>query len=568
MSQKYYIQGGFLTFILGISLLSCSGPEPRPVSADLIFRNGAIYTMDAAQSWAEALAIQNGKILYVGSYSEVEKLISADTKVVDLEGKMVLPGFHDSHIHLVTGGVELGQCDLNGLLTQEEIFEKIRRYASENPDKEWIVGGGWDLPLFPEANPTKEQLDQVVSDRPAYLSAADGHSAWVNSKALAVAGITGETADPEGGRIERVKGTNEPSGTLRENAAGLVSKHLPVLSPDDYLNGLREGLRLANSFGITSIHEASADGDILEAYAELDRRGELSVRVVASLHVDPKMGLDQIDALLKKRDKYHGTRLRAITAKIFADGVIESHTAALLESYLDRPGYRGLPNLEPALLDQLAEALDKEKFQIHIHAIGDWAIRISLDAFERARKINGARDARHHIAHLQLIHPDDIPRFKSLDVIANFQPLWAYPDLYITELTKPVLGPERSRWLYPIGSIVKNGGKIVGGSDWSVSSMNPLDAIQVAITRKALDDPDSRSWIPEELVDLPTILAAYTINGAFLNNQEDLTGSLEEGKAADLVVLDRNLFVIPPGDIHKAKVLLTLLEGKEVYRSQ
>jgi predicted amidohydrolase YtcJ len=568
MNQKSFIQMGFIIVIIGIAFLSCSGPEPYSGSADLIFRNGAIYTMDSARSWAEALAIQDGKILYVGDDSGAEKFESTDTKVVDLEAKMVLPGFHDSHIHLVTGGIELSQCDLNGLQTKEDIFEKIRQYNSENPDKEWIVGGGWNLPIFPDANPTKEQLDQLVCDRPAYLSAADGHSVWVNSKALAIAGITEKTPDPEGGRIERVKGTNEPSGTLRESAAGLVAKYLPELSPDDYLNGLRAGLHLANSFGITSINEASADEDILEAYAEFDRRHELSVRVVASMHVDPKMGLDQIEELLTLSQKYQGNHLRTIAAKIFADGVIESHTAALLEPYLDRPGYSGLPNLEPDLFNRLATALDKEQFQIHIHAIGDRAIRMSLDALEAAQRINRARDARHHIAHLQLINPADIPRFKSLDVIANFQPLWAYPDLYITELTEPVLGPERSRWLYPIGSIVKSGAKIVGGSDWSVSSMNPLDAIQVAITRKALDDPSAPSWLPEELVDLPTILAAYTINGAFLNRQEEITGSLEVGKAADLVVLDRNLFAISPDDIHKAKVLLTILEGKEVCRDK
>ncbi len=568
MSQKIYFNRGFLLFIISIISLSCSGPKPHSASADLIFRNGAVYTMDSARSWAEALAIQDGKISYVGDDSGVEKFRSTDTKVVDLEGKIVLPGFHESHIHLVSGGVELGQCDLNGLQTQEEIFEKIRQYASENQDKEWIVGGGWDLPIFPEANPTKEQLDQLVPDRPAYLSAADGHSVWINSKALAIAGITRETVDPEGGRIERVKGTNEPSGTLREHAAGLVAKYLPELSPEDYMNGLRTALHLANSFGITSIHEASADEDILNAYAEFDRRQELSVRVVASLYVDPKKGLDQIEELLSKRQKFEGIHLQATAAKIFADGVIESHTAALLEPYLDRPGYRGLSNLEPDLFNRLATALDKEGFQIHIHAIGDRAVRVSLDAIEIARKTNGARDARHHIAHLQLIHPNDIPRFKSLDVIANFQPLWAYPDLYITELTEPALGPERSRWLYPIGSMVKSGAKIVGGSDWSVSSMNPLDAIQVAITRKVLDDPNAPSWIPEELVDLPTILAAYTINGAFLNRQEKITGSLEVGKAADLVVLDRNLFTIPPTDIHKTKVLLTLLEGKEIYRDR
>jgi predicted amidohydrolase YtcJ len=256
----------------------------------------------------------------------------------------------------------------------------------------------------------------------------------------------------------------------------------------------------------------------------------------------------------------------ATTAKIFADGVLESHTAALLEPYLDLQGERGPANIEPDEFNLLASALEAAGFDIHVHAIGDRAVRMSLDALEAARKANGPAGGRHHLAHLELIHPDDIGRFRELGVTANFQALWAYPDSYITDLTEPILGPDRSRRLYPIGSVVRSGARIVGGSDWSVSSMNPLDAIQVAVTRRALDDPDGPSWIPEEVVGLETMLAAYTVNGAWLSREEDSRGSLEPGMSADLIVLDRNLFLIPPAEIHKTRVLLTLFEGREVYR--
>jgi predicted amidohydrolase YtcJ len=265
------------------------------------------------------------------------------------------------------------------------------------------------------------------------------------------------------------------------------------------------------------------------------------------------------------RRAYQLGLLRTEAAKIFADGVIESHTAALLEPYLDRPGDRGEPILEQAEFDALAVGLDRAGFQIHIHAIGDRAVRMSLDALEAAAKMNGPRDARHHIAHLEMIDPADVPRFRSLGVAANFQPLWAYPDAYITELTEPILGPERSQRLYPIGSIAQSGALVVGGSDWSVSSLNPLEAIQVAVTRRAPDDTNGDPWLPQEVIDLSTAIRAYTINGAFLSRQETLTGSIEVGKAADLVVLDRNLFQVPAREIHSAKALLTVLEGKIIF---
>ncbi len=558
-----------LTFVAGLALLmafACQGGGQAGVKADLVFEGAVVVTMNPAQPEAEAVAMAGGKIIYAGPRAGLRKIKGKDTRVVSLPGKMILPGFQDSHIHLVMGGLELSQCNLNGLKTREQVLAAVAAYAAAHPEKTWIEGAGWELPLFPAANPDKSELDRLVPDRPAFLGAADGHSAWVNSRALEIAGLTARTPDPENGRIERRPGTKEPSGTLREAAQRLVSRHIPEPRSEDYVKGLRDGLALANRAGITSIIEARADDKILEAYRTLDRTGELTVQALVSLQVEPAKGIGQVERLIRQREASAGRHLRATAAKIFVDGVIESHTAALLEPYLDRPGDRGQPLLGQAELDGLAEALEKAGFQVHLHAIGDRAVRMSLDAFAAARRANGAKDLRHHIAHLELIDPADIPRFKELGVVANFQALWAYPDAYITKLTAPILGPERSGRLYPIGSVLRSGAVIVGGSDWSVSSLNPLEAIQVAVTRRSIEEGEGPAWLPGERIDLRSALAAYTINGAYLSHREAEAGSIEIGKSADLVVLDRNLLTISPFDIHEARVLLTMLEGKVIYQ--
>jgi predicted amidohydrolase YtcJ len=555
----------FALLALALAAAACAGGGPAE-RADLILTNAAVVTMAADRPRAEAVAVAGGKILYVGDLAGALERRAGATRVIDLDGRMVLPAFQDSHIHLVTGGVELGLCDLNGLATKADVLARIRDYAAAHPAVPWIIGGGWELPLFPQANPRREDLDAVVPDRPAVLDAADGHSAWANTRALALAGITKNTPDPFGGRIERDPRTGEPSGTLRESAAALVERLVPELGPEDYIKGLKAGQSLVSRYGIASIIEASAGPEILDAYAALDRSGELSVRVRASIHVNTRAGLAEAGRLTDLRRRYAGRRLQATSAKIFADGVMEPHTAALLEPYVDRPGDRGTPLLEPEAFDALAVALDRAGFQIHVHAIGDRAVRMALDAFDAAGRANGFRDMRHHIAHLELIDPADIPRFRRLGVAANFQALWAYADLYISDLTLPILGPARSRWLYPIGSVARSGAVIVGGSDWSVSSPNPLLAIQVALTRRGPDDPPGEAWIPEERADLTTMLRAYTVNGAWLNHEEAWRGSLEPGKAADLIVLDRDLYAVPPSEIGRAKVLLTLVEGREVFR--
>ncbi len=511
------------------------------------------------------MAVRGGRIAYVGTAAGAKRWIGPSTRVLDLAGKMVLPGFHDAHVHPVEGGMDLALCNVTGLKTKEAVFDAIRKYAGEHPKAPWIVGSGWDLPLFPEANPSRRDLDALVPDRPAEITSADGHSSWVNSKALEIAGVTRATPDPPNGRIER-DSSGEPTGTLRESAKRLVSRHVPESTPAEYAEGLRRGIELANRLGITSLIEANAGDRILATYAEAERTGRLTARVLASLSVNTSRGPEQVAELEKKREASTHGRLRATAVKIFADGVIEAETAAMLAPYLDRPGWSGKPNLEPEAFDRLATALDAKGFQIHIHAIGDRAVRMSLDALEAARKANGPRDARPLIAHLEVIEPEDIPRFRRLGVVADFQPLWAFADPYIKDLTLPKLGPERSRWIYPIGSVAASGGVVAGGSDWSVSSMNPLEAIEVAVRRQDPDAPAGDPFLPEERIALPEAIAAYTIAGAYAAFEEKETGSLEAGKAADLIVLDRNLFEIPPEQIGDAKVLLTLLEGKTVFR--
>ncbi len=547
--------------------LTVSAALAQNKPAELVLRGAAVYTVDGARSWAQAVAVSGGRIVFVGSDSAARAWVGPSTKVVELQGKMVLPAFHDAHVHPVSGGVEALECDLNGLPNQAAILEKVRAYAAARPSDPWIRGGGWDLTVFPEGNPSKTLLDAIALDRPIYLAASDGHSVWVNSKALALAGVTKATADPPYGRIERDPATGEPSGTLREDAAGLVGKLLPERNPKEYVEGLREALRRANAFGLTSLVEASASDEDLAAYAALEAKGELTARVLASLYCDTDKGVAEVARLKALRTKYAGKRLRTNAVKIFADGVLETRTASVLEPYVGFPGDRGKPNLQPDAFRALATAFDKEGFQIHIHAIGDRAIRDALDSLEAARKANGARDSRHHLAHIELIDPADIPRFRRLGVIANFQPLWANGDKYLTELTEPKLGPERSRWLYPIGSVAAAGAPFAFGSDWSVSSLNPIEGMAVAVTRRQPSEGPGPAWLTQERIALPEAIEAYTIRGAYLDFSEKETGSIEVGKAADLIVLDRNLFEIPASQIHEAKVLLTLLEGKEVYRA-
>jgi predicted amidohydrolase YtcJ len=539
-----------------------------PPAADLALRGGAIYTADGARSWAQTIAIDDGRIVYVGTDAGASAHIGPQTQVVDLKGRMVVPGFQDVHIHPISGGIEANGCDLNAAANVEEYVATIKKYAEEHPNDTWIKGGGWSMAAFgPGALARKELIDAVVPDRPVILWSRDGHTTWVNSKALEAAGISRDTKDPPDGRIDRDPKTGEAVGSLQEGASGLVADKAPPDTDATRDAGLRYAIRMLNGYGITGIQDASVNEEDLKTYRRLDDAGELSLRVVGSIWWDRDLGLEQIEDIKRLRGEHTKGRIDAGTVKIMQDGVMENYTAVVLEPY-KLPGkkdVRGIPMVQPELLKQAVTKLDAEGFQVHFHAIGDGAVRQSLDAVEAARDANGDLGHRHHISHIQLIHPDDQPRFRKLGVIANFQPLWAYADAYITDLTLPFVSRQTASYMYPIASMEKSGAVIAFGSDWSVSTANPFWEIETAITRMDAIGGTKTPWMPEERIGLPEALAAFTINAAYTNRDEKNTGSLEVGKRANLAVLDRNLFEIPPAEMSDTKALVTLFEGKPVH---
>ncbi len=539
--------------------VSCSKPE----SADLLLISAAVYTVNPDKPWAEAVAIRDGIIVGVGSNKEITSRFEGPTDVLD--GRMLLPGFHDAHLHLLAGGIQLLQCDLAGLASVPALLEKVRACDAALAPGEWLVGGGWNLSLFERANPSKALLDAINSERPIYLRGEDGHSSWANSPALTLAGISVTTPDPAQGVIER-DATGLPSGTLRESAQILLERILPELSSEKHLEATRIALQLANRFGITSMIDASSSENEIRAYQHLFDQNELTARMVLSLPVLASIG-ETIDGdKIRPDDRDSGKRLRMDAAKIFVDGVLEGETAALLEPYTGSAGARGMLLINPDELNALVTDLDARGIQIMFHAIGDMATRVSLDAVADARNKNGIGDNRHHIAHLQLIDETDRSRFAELDVAANFQALWAYPDAYITEINLPAVGAQRVNQMYPLASISSTGAILVGGSDWSVTSLNPLEAIETAVTRVDESGVVAEALNLNERMSLEEMIKIYTLNGAFIMHQENQVGSIEEDKWADLVVLERNLFEVPVSDIGDVQVYKTLLQGEVVYQ--
>jgi predicted amidohydrolase YtcJ len=542
--------------------------QKKSAVADLALTGGAIYTMNGERAWAEAVAIDDGRIVYVGTDAGAKDFIGPQTQVIALGGRMVIPGMQDAHIHPISGGMEANACDLNALNKVEDYVAKIKECAEAHPDDPWITGGGWSMAAFgPGAIASKKLIDAVVPDRPVIVASRDGHSSWANSKAIEIAGITNETPDPPDGRIDRDPKTGEAIGSFQEGGDALIRAKQPPPTDAQRDAGLRYAIKMLNGFGITGIQDASVNEEDLKSYRRVDDAGDLSLHVVGSVWWERDKGLEQIDNIKRLRSEYTKGRLDVGAVKIMQDGVMESYTAVVLEPYKlpGKKGVQGIPMVEPELLKKAVTRLDKDGFQVHFHAIGDLAVRQALDAIEAARIANGDLGHRHHIAHLQLIHPDDQPRFRKLGVTANFQPLWAYADEYITELTLPFISRQTASYLYPIGTMAKSGAVLAFGSDWSVSSCNPFEEMETAITRMGALGETKTPWMPDERITLPQALAAFTMGSAYVNRDEKDTGSLEVGKLANLAVLDRNLFDIPPTEISDTKVLLTLFEGKPVH---
>ncbi|MGI9236627.1 MAG: amidohydrolase family protein [Woeseiaceae bacterium] len=538
----------------------------QPKFADTVYHTGKVYTVNAEQPWAQAVAIRNGRIRYVGSDDGVRSHIGPDTVVHDLRGRFMLPAFQDAHIHPIHSGIEALACSLSGLDDIGLYRSKISEYATANPDVAWILGGGWSMAEFgPGAMPSREILDELVPDRPVYLTSQDGHSGWANSVALKIAGITKSTPNPSDGIIDKDPETGEPIGSLQEGAMELVAKHVPKSSLETRLEGLAYARDMLHAYGITSIQDAYVFEEQLEAYAELDRAGELNLRVVAAMWWKREETEEQIRHLVELRNKFKKGHIDTSTIKIMQDGVMENYTAVMLEPYLTEEGGRGIPMVDPEFLKEAVSLLDAEGFQVHFHAIGDGAVRQSLDAVEAARQRNGELGHRHHISHLEVIDPADVPRFAALDVVANFQPLWAYADEYVVDLTWPFISEHAAQSMYPIKSVIDSGGKVAFGSDWAVSTANPFPQIETAVTRVDAEEHDTDVMNPEQRISVEQAIEAFTINAAFVNRQEDMTGSIESGKLADLIVVDRNILEIDATEISEARVLLTLFEGKPVH---
>ena len=541
---------------------------PHDKSGGLILTGAPVYTMDAARRWAEAVAVRGGRIAAVGTRADVTAAMEETSTVVELGGGMVLPGFQDAHVHALFGGLNRLRCDLHDAGDMRGHVEVVAAYARANPDAEWILGGGWAMDAFPGGTPHRSLLDAIVPDRPVYLQNRDGHGAWVNSKALELAGIGARTPDPSGGRIERDE-AGQPSGTLHEHAMDLVAALTPAPSSGEREEALGLAQAYVHSLGITAWQDPWITEPELQTYAALDERGELTAHVCLDLLWERDRDESQIEDLIARREWFTRGRVRAGGVKIFQDGVVENFTASMLDPYLDSSGRpttnRGISMVEPAALNHYVSLLDASGFQVHFHAIGDRAVRESLDSLERARLANGPRDARHHICHLQVVHPADVKRFRALGVVANCQPFWACEDAQMRDHTIPFLGPERSERQYPFASLRRSGATLAFGSDWFVSTPDPLLQIEVAVNRIPPDDRSAEPFLPTERLDLPAALEAFTIGSAFVNHRDADSGSLETGKAADLVVLDRNLFAEegPPGE---AKVLATLIDGEPVYR--
>jgi predicted amidohydrolase YtcJ len=541
------------------------------IPADLVFRNGHVATMDRARRFVSAIAVTGGRISAVGTDADVDRMIGPRTRVIDLRGRSLTPGFGDAHVHPVQAGLGRLRCDLSGLRGLDAYLAAIASYAASHPDASWITGDGWSMTDFPGGLPHRSDLDRIVADRPVVLENRDGHTAWVNGAALERAGIDPDTPDPAGGRIERDL-DGAPSGALHESAMDLVGELIPPPGTDDLVTGLRIAQSELHALGITHWQDANvgpSDGEV--AYTSLARSGELTARVVGALWWERDRGPEQIDEFVERRSRTAIGRYAPTSVKLMQDGVLENGTGALLEPYLDGDGRptdnRGLSMIDPVKLGEHVARIDALGFQPHFHAIGDRAVREALDAVEAARRINGPSDTRPHIAHIQVIHPDDIPRFAALDVVANAQPYWACHEEQMDELTVPFLGRERAGWQYPFASLLRAGARLAMGSDWSVSTANPLVQLELAVNRVSEDDRGREPFLPGERLDLIDALAAFTNGTAWVDHLETELGSIEIGRSADLVVLDRDLFDRAEGPIGDARVVATFIDGGAVHEA-
>jgi predicted amidohydrolase YtcJ len=546
-----------------------------PQAADSVFKNGYIYTVDKDRTVAQAIAVKSDTIVYVGDDAGVAAWIGPQTKVTDLGGKLVLPGMVDSHAHAPAGVNAMFEVSLYGIGSVEECQQTIKDFMDSHPGLQGLRGMGWINAVFGPQGPTTEILDEVVPDIPAVLMSEDGHSVWVNTKALEMAGVTKDTPTPTGGVIE-INADGTPSGTLRESAAALVEDVIPPYTVEQTVQGLQLATDLYHSYGTTMVYIPGAGETDIQALHDLDAAGQLSIRYPAAIMIDPDSDPSVVDAIVQSRDQEEGGNFWIAGGKLFTDGVLEGHTAYLEEPYADDPTSAGDPIWDPQKFNEVCAALDKAGLQIHVHSIGDAATREALDGFAYAFAQNGTSDSRPMVTHVQLVAPEDITRFAQLGAIAVPQPYWFVVDTYYDQAVD-YIGQERADQQYPMKSFFDAGAKVASASDFPVTNPpDPMLAIELGITRTFpadqadfyVDaDPTTALW-PAEDVTVEQMIESFTINGAYSVHMEDQIGSLEVGKKADLAILDKNILEIDPKEIHTTKVLLTVFGGQEVYRSE
>jgi predicted amidohydrolase YtcJ len=551
-----------------------NAPSARVASsADIVILHARVYTENPRQPWAEAVAVSGEKIVAVGTDREITEYRGAHTQTIDAGGRVVLPGFTDSHIHFLEGSLTLDKPDLNGARSILDVQHKLKVYATAHPGDGWIFGQGWTYDIFGKSGlPDKQNLDKLFPSRPVYLESYDGHTAWVNSKALSIAGIKRQTPNPADGSIVRDPRTGEPTGALEENARHLVRHLIPRPTPEEKLVALRKGLLLANQFGLVRLHAAGEPPDTfgdfydLDLFDQLRRRGELSVRLYISKDIEPpEMTADDLSLLEKARDRFHDDWISVGAAKFFVDGAIESHTGAMLAPYSDEPKMSGSTLWVPDKLREAVLELDRRGFQIFAHAVGDRAVRLTLDAYELAEEKNGRADSRHRIEHIETISAEDLPRFAKLGVIASMQPLHAYPSPNTGVWIRNV-GPEREKLAWALHSLASAGAQLAFGSDWEVVTMNPWPGVQTAVTRQDDKGLPAGGWVPEQRISVAQAIAGYTTGAAYSGHREMTEGSIEPGKLADLIIVSQNPFEVDPHELRKTEVVLTMVGGRVVYQ--
>jgi predicted amidohydrolase YtcJ len=542
---------------------------------DTIFVGGRAFTAGWASSRPLGVGVRGGRIAAVAGDDELRD--AGAVEIVDLRGGIVMPSFQDAHAHPVQGAIELLRCDVSEAVDADDCLARIARYAAHHPEEEWILGGGWSMPHFPGGTPARELLDAIVPDRPVALSNRDHHGVWVNTRALELAGISAATADPADGRIERAP-DGSPAGVLHEGAERLLDAVRPAAPRDLTRRALERAQHEFFALGLTGWQDAwvgvtTGTGDLLDVYLDGVARGVLRSRVSAALWWERGEGLAQLDGLLERRARVEALGrpdvLRAATIKIMVDGVAENFTAAMSRPYLDAEGgdtgHSGLTFVDADELVAAVTALDAAGFDVHLHALGDRAVTMSLDALSEARWANGRRPARHQLAHLQVVQRSDVARFKQLGAIANLQMLWGAVDDQLAELTFPFLAQELIARHYPLRELRDAGAPLAAGSDWPVSTADPLAAIHVGVNRAVPGGVADPRMDPEQALDVVSAFTAYTAGSAHANGWGDSTGALADGYLADLVVLDADPFTLAPERLHDVAVRETRLAGDRLY---